>query len=249
MNQGILDIQDLCFSYTEGMPSVVKEVSFDIFPHTATAILGPNGAGKTTLLHLLLGIKKPLSGSINLNGMPLHQYSRRSLSQWIGLVPQSENLAFEYSVLEYVLLGRAPYLGPLEQPKKEDIAIAKQALQEVGIESLSRRSVLALSGGEQQRVAIARALAMHPKLMLFDEPTSSIDVELIHEVLDVMVKLADEGMTMIVVTHEMGFAKEVADRIIFMDQGLIIETGSPSDVFEHPRQERTRNFLSKVHLA
>jgi ABC-type polar amino acid transport system ATPase subunit len=158
----------------------------------------------------------------------------------------------QFNVFPHLTALQNVALGPLvvkKMARKEAEAEAMELLVKVGLSHRADHKPGQMSGGEQQRVAIARALAMHPKLMLFDEPTSSIDVELIHEVLDVMVRLADEGMTMIVVTHEIGFAKEVADRVIFMDQGLIIETGTPSEVFEHPQHERTQNFLSKVLLA
>jgi ABC-type polar amino acid transport system ATPase subunit len=158
----------------------------------------------------------------------------------------------QFNVFPHLTALQNVALGPLvvkKTARKAAEAEAMELLAKVGLSHRADHKPGQMSGGEQQRVAIARALAMHPKLMLFDEPTSSIDVELIHEVLDVMVRLADEGMTMIVVTHEMGFAKEVADRVIFMDQGLIIESGSPSEVFEHPQCERTQSFLSKVLLA
>ncbi|MBP8996928.1 MAG: ABC transporter ATP-binding protein [Anaerolineaceae bacterium] len=239
MKHGILDIQNLSFSYMEGMPSAVKGVSFEILPRTATAILGPNGAGKTTLLHLLLGIKKPLSGTISLNRTPLHQYSRRSLSQWIGLVPQSENLAFEYSVLEYVLLGRAPYLSPLEQPSDKDIAIAEQALQEVGIESLIQRSVLALSGGEQQLVTLARALAQKPKILLLDEPTSHLDLANRNITLRIMDRLRHNGTTVIFTTHDPEAAALIADYLVLMRSGEVLDAGTMEATFTSSKLSQT----------
>ena len=202
MSNGILNIQKLSFSYVNGRPSAVKEVSFEILPHSVTAILGPNGAGKTTLLHLLLGLKHPLSGLIKLNDTPLRDYSRRELSQWIGLVPQSEYIPFEYSVLEYVLLGRAPYLGPLELPSREDTIIAKRSLAEVGIDALENRSVMALSGGEQQLVTLARALAQKPRILLLDEPTSHLDLSNRNTTLRILDRLRSSGTTVVFTTHD-----------------------------------------------
>ncbi len=239
MNDPILKIQDLDFSYTPGKPAAVNRVSFSIAPHTATAILGPNGAGKTTLLHLLLGIKHPLKGSIRLNGTSLQEYTRQTLSQWIGLVPQSENLAFEYSVLEYVLLGRAPYLGPLEQPGKEDVEIAREALREIGIEPLTDRSVLALSGGEQQLVTLARALAQKPRILLLDEPTSHLDLANRNVTLRIMDRLRQNGTTVIFTTHDPEAAALVADYLVLMRSGEVLDAGLMEDTFTTPKLSLT----------
>lgn len=239
MSKGILSIQNLNFTYDIGMPSAVKEVSFEILPHTATAILGPNGAGKTTLLHLLLGIKHPLNGSILLNDTPLENYSRRSLSQWIGLVPQSENLAFEYSVLEYVLLGRAPYLGPLEQPGGEDVNVAFESLREAGIESLSARSVLALSGGEQQLVTLARALAQKPKILILDEPTSHLDLSNRNTTLRILDQLRKHGTTVIFTTHDPEAAALIADYLVLMRTGEVLDAGLMEDTFTSHKLSQT----------
>ncbi len=239
MNNSILNIKDLDFSYTPGHPSAVKKVSFSITPQSATAILGPNGAGKTTLLHLLLGIKHPLSGTIQLNGKSLNAYSRQILSQWIGLVPQSENLAFEYSVLEYVLLGRAPYLGPLEQPGEEDVKIAREALREIGIESLAGRSVLALSGGEQQLVTLSRALAQKPKILLLDEPTSHLDLANRNVTLRIMNQLRQNGTTVIFTTHDPEAAALVADYLVLMRSGEVLDAGAMEDTFTTTKLSQT----------
>jgi iron complex transport system ATP-binding protein len=176
MSNAILTINSLEFSYAPESKNVLNAISFEIHPGTITSILGPNGAGKTTLIHLLLGLQKPAKGTINLEDMPLSHYSRRELSQWMGLVPQSEYIPFEYSVLEYVLLGRAPYLGPLDLPAPADIQIARKALDQIGIPDLEQRPIPALSGGELQLVLIARALTQQPKILLLDEPTSHLDL-------------------------------------------------------------------------
>ena len=242
----LLVVDDLHKSF--GSLEVIKGVSFDMDFKERLVLMGPSGSGKSTLVRCLNWIEPPSAGHITFNGkfVESDKSDIRRLREDIGMVFQQFNVFPHLTALQNVALGP---LVVKKISRKAAEAEAMDLLAKVGLSHRADHKPGQMSGGEQQRVAIARALAMHPKLMLFDEPTSSIDVELIHEVLDVMVKLADEGMTMIVVTHEIGFAKEVADRVIFMDQGLIIETGSPSEVFEHPQQERTLSFLSKVLLA
>ncbi|MEN6550966.1 MAG: amino acid ABC transporter ATP-binding protein [Candidatus Cryosericum sp.] len=242
----MLDVVDLHKSF--GTLEVIKGVSFGLDHKERLVLMGPSGSGKSTLVRCLNWIEPPTSGRIVFDGQEVQAGACdiRKLREDIGMVFQQFNVFPHLTALQNVALGP---IVVKKLPRADAEAEARELLAKVGLAHRADHKPGQMSGGEQQRVAIARALAMHPKLMLFDEPTSSIDVELIHEVLDVMVKLADEGMTMIVVTHEMGFAKEVADRVIFMDQGLIIETGTPAEVFEHPQQERTQNFLSKVHLA
>jgi polar amino acid transport system ATP-binding protein len=247
MSQGkLLAIDDLHKSF--GSLEVIKGVSFDMDFKERLVLMGPSGSGKSTLVRCINWIEPPSAGSITFDGKVVEagKSDIRRLREEIGMVFQQFNVFPHLTALQNVALGP---IVVKKTARKAAEAEAMELLAKVGLSHRADHKPGQMSGGEQQRVAIARALAMHPKLMLFDEPTSSIDVELIHEVLDVMVRLADEGMTMIVVTHEMGFAKEVADRVIFMDEGLIIETGSPSEVFEHPQQERTQSFLSKVHLA
>jgi glutamine transport system ATP-binding protein len=242
----ILEVQDLHKSF--GTLEVIKGVNFDMDHGERLVLMGPSGSGKSTLVRCLNWIEPPSSGRVVFDGTLVDPKTTdiRRLREDIGMVFQQFNVFPHLTALQNIAL--APQVVK-KTGRKEAEDEARELLAKVGLLHRADHKPSQMSGGEQQRVAIARALAMHPKLMLFDEPTSSIDVELIHEVLDVMVKLAEEGMTMIVVTHEMGFAKEVADRVIFMDQGVIIETGSPCDVFEHPQQERTQSFLSKVHLA
>lgn len=239
MSSAILKVDSLNFSYLAGQKSAVKEVSFEILPRTVTAILGPNGAGKTTLLHLLLGLKKPGNGSILLNERPLGQYTRRELSQWIGLVPQSEYIPFEFSVLEYVLLGRAPYLGPLDQPGKEDVEIARQSLAEAGIESLQNRSVLALSGGEQQLVTLARALTQQPRILLLDEPTSHLDLSNRNTTLRILDRLRQQGTTIIFTTHDPEAAALIADHLVLMRSGQVLNTGVMESTFTSEKLSQT----------
>lgn len=239
MSNAILKVDSLDFSYLAGQKSAVNKVSFDILPRTVTAILGPNGAGKTTLLHLLLGLKTPASGSIQLNDKALQKYSRRELSQWVGLVPQSENIAFEFSVLEYVLLGRAPYLGPLDQPGEEDLEIALQSLAEAGIESLQNRSVLALSGGEQQLVTLARALTQQPRILLLDEPTSHLDLSNRNTTLRILDRLRQQGTTIIFTTHDPEAAALIADHLVLMRSGQVLNTGGMESTFTSDKLSQT----------
>lgn len=231
MKTPILSIRDLSFAYSVEHPNAVDKVDFNILPDTVTAILGPNGAGKTTLLHLLLGLMTPRNGEIRLNEKPIHSYSRRVLSQWIGLVPQSESLQFEFSVLEYLLLGRAPYLGPLDQPGKEDIEIARQSLRTVGIEGLEARSVLALSGGEQQLVTLARALTQRPKILLLDEPTSHLDLSNRNTTLRILDSLRANNTTIVFTTHDPEAAALVADYLVLMRNGEVLNTGLMETTF------------------
>jgi glutamine transport system ATP-binding protein len=247
MAQGkLLVVDDLHKSF--GSLEVIKGVSFDMDFKERLVLMGPSGSGKSTLVRCINWIELPSAGRVTFDGNLVEsgKCDIRRLREDIGMVFQQFNVFPHLTALQNVALGP---LVVKKMARKEAEAEAMELLVKVGLSHRADHKPGQMSGGEQQRVAIARALAMHPKLMLFDEPTSSIDVELIHEVLDVMVRLADEGMTMIVVTHEIGFAKEVADRVIFMDQGLIIETGTPSEVFEHPQHERTQSFLSKVLLA
>jgi len=246
MNTAILKVDSLDFSYLPGQRSAVSKVSFEIPPQTATAILGPNGAGKTTLLHLLLGLIKPRGGSIKLNEQELPVYSRRELSQWIGLVPQSENLVFEFTVLEYVLLGRAPYLGPLDQPGPQDEIIARQSLKEVGIEELANRSVIALSGGEQQLVTLARALTQQPKVLLLDEPTSHLDLSNRNATLRILHRLRQGGTTVIFTTHDPEAAALIANRLVLMRSGQVLHTGDMESTFTSQKLSETYGTAVQV---
>lgn len=227
----LLTINDLTFSYDSTRASALTRVTFEIDAGTITSILGPNGAGKTTLLHLLLGLRKPASGSIMLEDVPLDQYSRRNLSQWMGLVPQSEHVSFEYTVLEYVLLGRAPYLSPLELPGDKDIAIAREAMQKTGIGGLEHRPIPELSGGELQLVLLARALAQQPHILLLDEPTSHLDLANRNITLRILDQLRKEGTTILFTTHDPEAALIVADNIVLMNGGKVLAAGPFSETF------------------
>jgi iron complex transport system ATP-binding protein len=239
MTSGILSANSISFSYDPQRPSAVDTVSFEIQSKTVTAILGPNGAGKTTLLHLLLGLNKPNTGQITLEDVSLSNYSRRDLSQWMGLVPQSEYIPFDYSVIEFVLLGRAPYLGPLELPKELDIEIARQALHQVGISHLETRSIPELSGGELQLVLIARALTQQPKILLLDEPTSHLDLSNRNITLSILNRLRANGSTVIFTTHDPEAAALIADNLILMRNGHVLHAGDLNTTFASDKLSET----------
>lgn len=207
-------------------------------------IVGKSGAGKTTLLSVLSGLASPTDGSINYNGKNIRGIDKyRFRSKYIGVIFQSYNLLTKFTAVENVMLSM-DIAGVKGKNKKVK---ALSLLESVGLsEEEANRRVLKLSGGQQQRVAIARALAMNPDIMLFDEPTSALDPEMVGEVLQVMDELANEGMTMVVVTHEMGFARTVADRVIFMSDGVIVEQGAPEEFFSNPKEQRTKDFLGRV---
>ncbi|WP_102348440.1 amino acid ABC transporter ATP-binding protein [Bacillus sp. Marseille-P3661] len=228
-----------------GTLDVLKGVNLDVLQGEVVVIIGPSGSGKSTFLRCMNVLEKANSGTIIIDGKQIdsRESSLNKLRQDIGMVFQQFNLFPHMTVIENII--EAPVL--LKKMSKEQ-AMKKglELLQKVGLSEKANEYPNRLSGGQKQRVAIARALAMEPKIMLFDEPTSALDPELVGEVLSVMKSLAKEGMTMIVVTHEMGFAKEVADRVIFMDGGNIVEQGTPTAIFENPKHERTKEFLGHI---
>ena len=224
---------------------VLKDVDLHIESGEVVVICGPSGSGKSTLIRCINRLEPIQEGEIVVDNMSLKD-SRTNLTRLraeIGFVFQQFNLYPHMTALENVTLAPVQ-VRKMKRGEAEDLG--REILKKVGIPEKADSYPAQLSGGQQQRVAIARGLAMRPKIMLFDEPTSALDPEMINEVLDVMRKLAHEGMTMIVVTHEMGFAKEVAHRIIFMDDGRLIESGSPAEFFRNPKNERTKYFLSKI---
>ncbi|MFD3751276.1 amino acid ABC transporter ATP-binding protein [Streptomyces cyaneofuscatus] len=238
-----------------GSLEVLRGVDLSVRPGEVTVILGPSGSGKSTLLRTINHLEKVDQGWISVDGTlvgyrrdgnKLYELREREVLRQrtkIGFVFQNFNLFPHLTVLENII--EAP-VSALRHPRKEAIESAEKLLARVGLADKASSYPAQLSGGQQQRVAIARALALEPKLLLFDEPTSALDPELVGEVLDVIKGLAHGGTTMIVVTHEIGFAREVADTVVFMDDGRIVEQGRPADVLDHPTQERTRAFLSKV---
>lgn len=224
---------------------VLKDVSLSVGKGEVVVVIGPSGSGKSTLCRAINRLETIDSGEILIEGKPLPQEGRElaGMRAELGMVFQSFNLFAHMSILQNVTLGPVEVLG-LSKAEAEQRAMG--LLDRVGVASQANKVPAQLSGGQQQRVAIARSLAMHPKAMLFDEPTSALDPEMINEVLDVMVDLARQGMTMIVVTHEMNFARRVADRVVFMADGAIVEEGAPDAFFDHPQSQRARDFLDSI---
>lgn len=246
--QPIVSIRELTKSF--GAHRVLNGIDFDIRPRQVVVVIGPSGSGKSTFLRCCNGLEQPERGTIDICGQRLVEHGtmledRRlnALRTEVGMVFQSFNLFPHLSVLHNITVGPRMLRGA----SKADAETAALALlKKVGLEHKADAMPASLSGGQKQRVAIARALAMQPRVMLFDEPTSALDPELVGEVLQVMKLLAAEGMTMLVVTHEMGFAKEVADVVVVMDGGEIVEAGPPAQIFSAPTQARTRSFLQAV---
>ena len=224
---------------------VLKDVSLSVGKGEVVVVIGPSGSGKSTLCRAINRLETIDSGEILIEGQPLPEEGRElaAMRAELGMVFQSFNLFAHMSILQNVTLGPTEVLG---LSKAEAEKRAMELLERVGVASQAHKVPAQLSGGQQQRVAIARSLAMHPKAMLFDEPTSALDPEMINEVLDVMVDLARQGMTMIVVTHEMNFARRVADRVVFMADGAIVEEGAPDEFFDHPATQRARDFLDSI---
>ena len=228
-----------------GKFQVLKDIDFSVAAGEKIVICGPSGSGKSTLVRLVNGLEVPQGGTVEVDGIVLDDNPRAidRVRREVGMVFQQFNLFDHLTVLDNLVLAPV-WVKRMRRPEAE--ALAMTYLERVRIAEQARKYPGQLSGGQQQRVAIARALCMNPKIMLFDEPTSALDPEMIKEVLDVMVELASEGMTMICVTHEMGFARAVADRMVFMDAGEIVEEAPPQQFFSAPRSERTRQFLSRI---
>ncbi|MCW5636616.1 MAG: amino acid ABC transporter ATP-binding protein [Rubrivivax sp.] len=224
---------------------VLRDIDLSVAKGERIVICGPSGSGKSTLIRCINALEEYQEGRITVDGTPLSDDLKaiEAVRKQVGMVFQQFNLFPHLTVLENLTLAPM-WVGHV--PKAEAEERAMQQLTRVRIAEQARKFPLQLSGGQQQRVAIARALCLTPKIMLFDEPTSALDPEMIKEVLDVMTELAGQGMTMLCVTHEMGFAKAVADRVIFMDQGQIVEENTPEEFFNHPKSDRTKDFLSKI---
>lgn len=241
----IISVKDLVKEYNHGDVVALDHCDLDVKKGEVVAIIGPSGSGKSTLLRSLNLLEEPTAGEIYFEGVELSskKVDINRHRQKMGMVFQHFNLFPHKTVIENIMM--APVTLKLKT-QQEAQAQAVKLLERVGLADKKDEYPNMLSGGQKQRIAIVRALAMEPEVMLFDEPTSALDPEMVGEVLDVMRELAGEGMTMIVVTHEMGFAREVADRVIFMADGSIVEAGTPQQIFDEPKEERSRNFLSKV---
>lgn len=227
-----------------GKNDVLKGINLHVERGEVVVIIGPSGSGKSTVLRCMNYLEEPTSGDVIVDGMNLNvKENINNVRAEVGMVFQRFNLFPHMTVLDNITLAPQK-IRKISKAEAEEIAL--ELLAKVGLRDKADSYPQQLSGGQQQRVAIARALAMKPKVMLFDEPTSALDPEMVSEVLDVMKSLAKEGMTMVVVNHEMGFAKEVGTRVLFVDEGKILEAGTPAEVFEHPKNERTQLFLSKI---
>lgn len=229
MNDGMISVRDLSFAYSETGPEVLRDVSLDVGAGTICALLGPNGSGKTTLLNLILGWLRPAAGRIELDGRDGADLSRREMSRVVGFVPQEEPVGFELNVLEYVLLGRAPYLGFLETPGPEDRRAAEKALEAAGIRRFRGRALPTLSAGEKQLASIARVLAQDPSIFLLDEPMSHLDLANTQRVCWTIESLRDEGKTIVFTTHDPNVASASADTVVMLLKGRVIAAGSVSE--------------------
>ena len=239
----MIDVRHLCKSFDDH--SVLKDISEHIHPGEKVVIIGPSGSGKSTFLRCLNLLENPTEGVITFNGVELTNPKTdiNAIRREMGMVFQHFNLFPNMTIRKNITLAPVR-TGLMTQAEADKTAL--ELLRRVGLEDKANADPNQVSGGQKQRIAIVRALAMKPKLMLFDEPTSALDPEMVGEVLEVMKELANEGMTMAVVTHEMGFAREVATRVFFMDEGHIMEQGTPEEVFNHPQCERLQSFLAKV---
>jgi ABC-type polar amino acid transport system ATPase subunit len=244
MEDPIILVEGISKTFPNGIEAL-RDFSIQVRRREVLVVIGPSGSGKSTFLRCLNGLEECDRGSIVIDGIPLDEEKKNRLEirKEVGMVFQSFNLFPHLTVLDNVNLAQVLVR---KKSKREATEASMELLRKVGIPEKARTFPNHLSGGQQQRVAIARALAMKPKVMLFDEATSALDPEMIGEVLDVMKTLAKEGMTMVVVTHEMGFAREVSDRVVFMEEGRIIEEGRAEQVFTNPKEERTRDFVSQI---
>ncbi len=238
----IIEVKNLEKSFGDNL--VLRDINFGVEKNEVVSIIGSSGSGKSTLLRCLNLLETPSSGQIFYNGKDIleNSFDERLYRSEVGMVFQNFNLFDNKNVLENCTLGQELVLG---KNKKEAEDLAIKYLTDVGMDRFIKAKPNQLSGGQKQRIAIARALCMNPKVLLFDEPTSALDPEMVGEVLEVMTRLAKTGITMIVVTHEMDFARDVSTRVLFMDKGIILEDGSPKEIFENPSHQRTREFLSR----
>jgi iron complex transport system ATP-binding protein len=244
--QPIVSISGLSFTYDGAAGAALDELTLDIPAGAVTAILGPNGSGKTTLLRVLLGVLPAATGTVLLDGLPQERVPRRQRGQLMGLVPQDEHIPFDFSVLEYVLLGRAPYLGPLAMPGEVDRTVALEALNLVGLAHLRDRALPNLSGGERQLAVVARALAQEPRILLLDEPTAHLDLSNQGRILEIMGELTAQGVTLVMTTHDPNLASSVAAFAVLMRQGRILDAGPAKEMLTAGRLSATYSVPVQV---
>ncbi|MGG0667289.1 amino acid ABC transporter ATP-binding protein [Sporosarcina koreensis] len=239
----MIKVRDLHKSF--GQLDVLRGIDYDIKEKEVICVIGPSGSGKSTFLRCINLLEEITAGEVFIDGVKINDAKTdiNDIRREVGMVFQQFNLFPHMRVIDNITISPIKIRKMSEQDAEE---LAMQLLEKVGLSDKANAYPEQLSGGQMQRVAIARALAMKPKVMLFDEPTSALDPEMVKEVLDVMKQLAIEGMTMVVVTHEMGFAKEMGDRVLFLDQGLLVEEGTPDEIFSNPKHERTKAFFSKI---
>jgi iron complex transport system ATP-binding protein len=241
-----ISVEKLSFRYSPSSPPALSGISVDIPSGAITALLGPNGSGKSTLLHLILGLMNPGEGRILLMGRNRNEYGRRDASRILGLVPQDEHVVFDLNVMEYVLLGRAPYLNLLESPSPEDRRIAHGSLVTAGIESLAGRAVPSLSGGERQLATVARALAQQPSVLLLDEPTSHLDLANARRILRILRLLKEDGKTVVLTTHDPNAAAAIADHVILLRGGKVLSSGPAATVLNSDHLSSTYGVAVNV---
>jgi iron complex transport system ATP-binding protein len=252
----VISLEGIHFRYSEDDPNVLSDLSLEIPSGKVTAILGPNGTGKTTLLHIMLGLLKPIKGEVKIAGKAHRDYSKRDLSQLIGLVPQFESIPFNFSVFEYVLLGRSPYLKPLQLPGEKDLQISEEALNAAGISHLQEKPVTEISGGERQLVHISRVLSQQTRILLLDEPTAHLDLENQNRILTLLNGMSTQGITTVLTTHDPNAAIFAADHFVLMSQGKIAAQGgihqvitpeNLTSIYHTPiRVEQTNGFTMVV---
>ncbi len=246
MSKDLIKLENISFTYSSENNHVLRTLSLEVRQGDITSILGPNGIGKTTLLHLILGWIKADSGSIYLEGRKQKEYSRREMGRLMGLVPQDEHITFEYSLLEYVLLGRTPHLHSLESPGRKDYKAAMTALEKVGLENLAGRPVTHLSGGEKQMVLVARSLAQEPRILLLDEPMSNLDLANKIKLIEVLRSLKKEGVTILFTSHEPEVAASISNYLVLMGNDNAIEHGTADKVLTSESLSRIYGITVKV---